>query len=169
MENSIKLLIMGNCISAARIIPNTDDENQTEERVVAAGIDDQKYARMVLNITLNKIGVYTNSGKFIQGKNEEEINNFTKFIMSMKIKPTCIFLDQNLDSNGKPFKKGTELIRQLKKMKYEGCLIIRSSDNSPEDISEYLAAGAHGVIPKHIIDPAEFVSMMNQIMRKVKK
>ena len=74
----------------------------------------------------------------------EKLQNFIILCLNEKI--DCVILDQNIKIDQNVY-YGTNICRQLRKNKFNGIIIIRSSDN---DIKKYKYAGADTYIGKDI-------------------
>eukprot|EP00669_Euglena_mutabilis_P000232 TRINITY_DN1030_c0_g2_i1.p1 TRINITY_DN1030_c0_g2~~TRINITY_DN1030_c0_g2_i1.p1 ORF type:complete len:126 (-),score=14.85 TRINITY_DN1030_c0_g2_i1:103-480(-) len=59
-----------------------------------------------------------------------------------------VVIDQHLDYQEPHL--GTDVVRRLRQMGFEGLICIRSADDSPEDQARYAASGAHCSIGKDV-------------------
>lgn len=97
------------------------------------------------------LGVDTESRRHVRGATAEEINTFPEYIMhKMPRRPCLCLIDQNLDHplHGTEFAKGTDVVRRLREMGYEGELVIKSANHAPDHAKFYAACGADGVVAK---------------------
>ena len=74
----------------------------------------------------------------------EKLQNFINLCLNKKI--DCVILDQNIKIDQNVY-YGTNICRQLRKKKFNGIIVIRSSDN---DIKKYEYAGADTYIGKDV-------------------
>ena len=137
-ENKIYLLLLIVLLTTFSKINSNKNLKFTDLSINA--IDDSKiickqYEKMLEN---------NNNSIVIRPMSSEELQNFINLCLNEKI--DCVILDQNIKIDQNVY-YGTNICRQLRKKKFNGIIVIRSSDN---DIKKYEYAGADTYIGKDV-------------------
>uniref|UniRef100_A0A7S3YU82 Response regulatory domain-containing protein n=2 Tax=Lotharella globosa TaxID=91324 RepID=A0A7S3YU82_9EUKA len=106
---------------------------------------------------------YFAEGSIVVGRCIEELERIAERITDGGFHG-CI-LDQNL-VYGERCVLGTSIVKQCRRMGYDGLVIMRSANTEPEDIEKYIEAGADSVIGKHVNVKEIYATFVNEFVKK---
>ncbi|KAK3282111.1 hypothetical protein CYMTET_10136 [Cymbomonas tetramitiformis] len=111
-------------------------------------VEDNVLARKTLQI-LFKIAKGSDSST-VMGQSVDEILNFSNRVLESDPPVDICICDQNLDdpAMGGRIMQGTSIITNLLKGGFKGVLVIRSANDSKDDVEYYQKCGAHIVLRK---------------------
>ena len=126
-----------------------------------ASLDDDALVRMADLACFRVMGVAPESEALIRGATVDEIEGFVETVVTHA--PDVVLLDQNLDDpvTFMPFRRGVDLVRELRARAFTGCVLVRSANLTTADRDLYHTAGADGSIAKglSIIDASRAIAI----------
>ena len=108
-------------------------------------IDDSDAARRLLDLNLRARAKTGNVHVF--GKERLEVSQFMEAVLDGG---DIAILDQHLEFEGEGLVYGTDLVRELRRKRFQGLLCARSANVAPEDRAKYIEAGVHCIFGKDL-------------------
>ena len=108
-------------------------------------IDDSDGARRLLDFNLRARAKTGNVHVF--GKERLEVSQFMEAVLDGG---DIAILDQHLEFEGEGLVYGTDLVRELRRKRFQGLLCARSANVAPEDRAKYIEAGVHCIFGKDL-------------------
>lgn len=133
-------------------------------------LDDSALHRKMYNKTFSK-HLSATATYVVSGSTLVEAESFADYVLHSDPPVDIVIVDNYLDypeskRDGRRAFEGVNVARRLREAGTTATIFMRSANNSQDDIRKYMAAGAHGCIPKSIPQSA-FIQELSVQMAKI--